>query len=106
MVVTGIAGEIAAVGTFATTGGTVVGGTVVSTGGKVVGGTVVGGTVVDVDVDVEDEDEDSGISARASDPCIASVKTRPNTNRQQTGISQSNPDPILYQFFAMAERYG
>ena len=75
-------------------------------GGTTTGGTVVttGGTVVDVDDDDEDEDEDEDeldTSASTSDSFKTLIDATAKTMTQLTGMNQSNPDPILYQFFAM-----
>jgi hypothetical protein len=111
-----MAGGATTGGTVVTTGGTVVGGT--TTGGTVVGGTTTGGTVVGgtttgrtvvktggttvVDVDeVDDEDDELDTSASASDSFNTLVSATAKTTTQPTGKSQSNPEPILYQFFAM-----
>ena len=80
-------------------GGTTTGGTVVTTGGTVV---TTGDTVVDVDDEDEDEDEDElDTSASTSDSFKTLIDATAKTMTQLTGMNQSNPDPILYQFFAM-----
>jgi hypothetical protein len=104
-----MAGGATTGGTVVTTGGIVAGGT--TTGGTVVGGTTTGGTVVttgrttvvDVDEvdDEDDEDDELDTSASASDSFNTLVSATAKTTTQPTGKSQSNPEPILYQFFAM-----